>query len=126
MNEAVRARLDELRNLSDGWFGGGGVAPDDDFLDWMRDSLAAEYPAGFLPCEILPIVEGGLRVNWFGPAGALAADVSFRPKKQARMYGVTVLDPDRLLVIGDVDLSGNWRRALSFVPLVCLREGPFL
>ena len=125
MNEAVRARLEELRALSDGWFNGDGVAPGGDLLKWMVGTFAATYPASLPPCEILPIVEGGLRVNWFGPAGALAADVYRHLGKQARMYGVTVFHPDRVLVIGTVDLSGGWRRAFSFVPFVCFRGGQF-
>lgn len=123
MNEVIRARLEELRGLPNRWFRGGGVAPGNDFLDWMRDSFAGSYPVDFLPCEIISIVEGGLRVNWFGPAGALAADVYFLPDKYACLYGVTMFAPDRVLAVGEVGLDEGWHRVLTSVSRVCFRGG---
>ncbi len=116
MREIVLTRLNALRVLRDGWFHGGGAAPGGDFIDWMRDSFAAEYPAGLRACEIVPIVEGGLRLNWFGPGGALAADVH-HPIKRCVVYGVDWrgdLEPP-----GWIDLSNGWRRLFILVHDFC-------
>ncbi len=123
MNASIRTRLEELRGLRDGWFHGGGAAPGDDFLDWMRDTFAAHYPRDLPPCEILPIVEGGLRVNWFDLDLALAADVYFRPAKSARIYGVSAYEPHRLMVHGVEGLERGWGRAFTVVRRLFFGEG---
>ena len=116
MNAALRARIDELHALRDGWFHGGGRAPGGDFLDWLRDSLAAAYSRDIAVCEILPINNGGLRLNWFGPGGAFAADVYF-PRKQCVVYGVNrngFLEGPAV-----IDVSTGWRRVFIHVHDFC-------
>ncbi len=116
MNAALHARLEELRGLRDGWFHGGGLAPGGDFLDWMRDSFAAVYTPGLRACEIIPIDNGSLRLNWFGPGGALAADV-YHPVKRCVVYALDrrgILKPP-----GWIDLANGWRRLLVIVHDFC-------
>jgi hypothetical protein len=118
MNDAIIARLDELRTLKDGWFYGGGRAPGDAFLDWLQGTLAVEYPDGMDVCEIVPIDNGGLRLNWRGQAGMVAADI-YCPLKIARVYGVSRLDPYRVAVMGEHMVASGWLRVFALADRFC-------
>ncbi len=60
----VRARLEELQNLKDGWLDGQGVAPSRMGLDWFAKTIGANYPADLPRPFIYPTAEGGLQLEW--------------------------------------------------------------
>ena len=70
----VPARLDELRDMKDGWadgmqhpsdWGSGyGKAPAHEGLDWLSDKFTSEYPADLTPPYTYPTPEGGIEMEW--------------------------------------------------------------
>ncbi len=60
----VAFRLDEFRNLQNGWFEGEGVAPPQTGLDWLTRTFYQYYPvADELPYSY-PTPEGGVQFEW--------------------------------------------------------------
>ena len=60
----VPARLDEFREMSDGWLEGDGRAPDHAGLDWLSDSFERYYPKGIPLPHTYPTPEGGVEMEW--------------------------------------------------------------
>ena len=61
----VTARLDELRELKDGWLDGEGLAPDSDGLDWLAESFDRMYSNDAPLPRLYPMPEGGVQAEWF-------------------------------------------------------------
>lgn len=57
-------RLDELRQLKDGWLEGAGLAPHGDHLDWFASAFARHYPVELPFPRIYPTESGDLLVEW--------------------------------------------------------------
>src|SRR3990167_8802911 len=60
----ISARLDELRQLKDGWFEGKGLAPKQDGLDWLTDVFEKYYPDDLSLPYIYPTAEGNIQAEW--------------------------------------------------------------
>ena len=70
----VAARLDELREMQDGWadgmqiasdWGSGyGKAPDHAGLDWLAGAFERHYPDDLPLPHIFPTTEGGVEAEW--------------------------------------------------------------
>ena len=60
----IPGRLDELRDLRDGWLEGKGVAPPDAGLDWLAEAFGQHFPDD-LPLPFLyPTGQGGVQAEW--------------------------------------------------------------
>ena len=57
-------RLDELRNLKDGWLEGHGKAPSSDGLDWLTEFFQDSYPADLPYPYLYPMEDGGISAEW--------------------------------------------------------------
>ena len=60
----VPARLDELRNMQDGWHEGDGKAPPHSGLDWLSDAFRRGYPNDIPLPYTSPIFDGGVQCEW--------------------------------------------------------------
>ena len=60
----VPARLDEFRNMRNGWLEGDGRAPDHAGLNWLSDSFERHYPDGSPLPHTYPTPEGGVEMEW--------------------------------------------------------------
>ena len=60
----VQARLDELREIRDGWLDGGGKAPSHAGLDWMSDCFEGHFPGDLPLPHLYPTPEGGIEAEW--------------------------------------------------------------
>ena len=70
----VPARLDEFRDMKDGWadgmqhpsdWGSGyGKAPSHEGLDWLADKFTSEYPDDLPLPRAYPTPEGGIQMEW--------------------------------------------------------------
>lgn len=60
----VPARLDELRELKDGWLDGKGLAPSSVGLDWFAKSFEGNYPEELSLPFVYPTAEGGVQAEW--------------------------------------------------------------
>ena len=58
------ARLDEFRNLQDGWHEGDGKAPPHSGLDWLSHAFARGYPDDVPLPYTSPTFEGGVHCEW--------------------------------------------------------------
>ena len=76
----VDARLDEFRNLRDGWLDGDGMAPKHLNLDWLSSVFGRYYP-GDLPLPYTyPTTKGGVSLEW--SFGIRDADVEIDLEKR--------------------------------------------
>lgn len=60
----VHARLDEFRNLQDGWLEGGGVGQSHAGLDWLSDVFDRYYPDDLPLPYTYPMADGGVILEW--------------------------------------------------------------
>ena len=60
----VPSRLDEFREMSDGWLEGDGRAPDHAGLDWLSASFERHYPKDIPLPHSYPTPEGGVEMEW--------------------------------------------------------------
>ncbi len=60
----ISARLDELRNMQDGWLDGDGSAPGHVGLDWLASSFERHFPSDLPLPYIFPTPEGGVEAEW--------------------------------------------------------------
>lgn len=58
------ARLDEFRQLRDGWLEGAGLAPVHSGLDWLAAEFARRFPVDCWPPHAYPTEKGGVRLEW--------------------------------------------------------------
>ena len=60
----VPSRLDEFRELRDGWLDGEGVAPKPEFLNWLSEKFVQNYPDDLRLPHVYPTFEGGVQAEW--------------------------------------------------------------
>ncbi|MCL1861502.1 MAG: hypothetical protein FWG52_08245 [Proteobacteria bacterium] len=60
----ISARFDEIAKIQDGWFEGGGLAPDADKLTLVSEKLIADYPSKLPIPQIAPKQDGNLLLEW--------------------------------------------------------------
>ena len=60
----IPARLDEFRNLENGWLEGDGLAPDHTGLDWLATSFDRHYSEDVPLPYTFPTPEGGVEMEW--------------------------------------------------------------
>ncbi|MCL2656311.1 MAG: hypothetical protein FWD62_02625 [Betaproteobacteria bacterium] len=63
-NYAISARFDEISQIQDGWFEGGGLAPDTDKLAFVSEQLIADYHDKLPLPQIVPKQDGNLLLEW--------------------------------------------------------------
>lgn len=60
----IRAQLDELRLLKDGWLEGEGLSPPATGLAWLQHAFARHFPDGAPPPHLYPTETGGVQAEW--------------------------------------------------------------
>lgn len=60
----VRAQLESMRSMQDGWLEGGGVAPSVGGLDWLEEAFARHFPEGSPRPYLYPTEAGGVQAEW--------------------------------------------------------------
>ena len=76
----VAFRLDEFRNLQNGWLEGEGIAPPRTGLDWLSQTFYQNYPtADELPYSY-PTPEGGVQFEWSVGSWEFALEVDLIAK----------------------------------------------
>lgn len=60
----VASRLDDLRELRDGWLDGKGRSPADDGLDWLASAFEQSFPEDLPLPHLYPTREGGIQAEW--------------------------------------------------------------
>lgn len=60
----IPARLDEFRDMKEGWLEGEGVAPSLEGLDWLAAGFDRYFPDGLPLPYLYPTPEGGVQAEW--------------------------------------------------------------
>lgn len=60
----IPARLDEFRDMKDGWLEGEGVAPSLEGLDWLATGFDRYFPDDLPLPYLYPTPEGGVQAEW--------------------------------------------------------------
>jgi len=63
-NYDLASRFDEIAQLKDGWFEGGGLAPNADKLAFVSEKMIADYPDKLPLPQIAPKQDGNLLLEW--------------------------------------------------------------
>ena len=101
----VQARLNQFRELKDGWLDGEGVAPDGEGLDWLSDSFQRLYDAP-LPFTY-PMPSGGVQFEWSIGAEEISLEVDLASHNAVwhSLGLLTRLDQEREL---NLDSPADW------------------
>lgn len=89
----VGARLDEFRNLRDGWLEDGGKAPSHGGLDWLRGVFERYYPKDLPQPHTYPTPEGGISLEW--TMGRLDVDIEVNLERHTGWWYVFNKDTGR-------------------------------
>lgn len=77
----VAFRLDEFRNLQDGWLEGEGIAPSETGLDWLSQVFYGNYPIADEFPYSYPTPEGGVQFEWSAGAWEFVLEVDLIAKR---------------------------------------------
>lgn len=105
----VHARLEDIRNLKDGWLDGKGVAPSRLGLDWFTKTFDANYPPELPQPFIYPTAEGGLQIEWSLGEHELSLEIDLANHIGAwhRLHLGTQQDDTRNI---NFEVDAEWRR----------------
>lgn len=76
----IATRLDEFKQLRDGWLDGKGVAPNANSLDWLAAALEANTPDDAELPYLYPTETGGVLVEWATDGSELSLDVNLEER----------------------------------------------
>ena len=77
MSAELKAAIDSLSSLQDGWLEGCGVAPSRRNLDWLIEKVAKTFPASLSHPSVTPTEEGNVSFEWIKPAARVELEVNF-------------------------------------------------
>lgn len=105
----VPARLDEFRNMRDGWLDGEGIAPARAGLDWLTESFERWYPDNAPLPFTYPTPSGGVQFEWSAGRQEISIEVDLRTRQAAwhRLDMSTLSDDERELNLEEV-ASWQW------------------
>lgn len=105
----VPARLDEFRNMRDGWLDGEGAAPDHAGLDWLAESFKRFYPDDAPLPFTYPTPSGGVQFEWSAGGQEISLEVDLRTRQSVwhRLNISTLSDDERELNLESA-ASWNW------------------
>ena len=113
----VPARLDEFRQMTDGWLDGEGVAPHSDQLDWLAKAFDLNYPDDLPLPHTFPTPEGRIEMEWSLGSHSAALEVDLAERRGDWLsYGDDSAQEEARSL--DLNVHDNWswlaRRIRSF------------
>jgi len=111
-NFTLASQLDEIALLKNGWFEGGGVAPDADSLARVAEKLIADYPDNLPLPQVVPTQDGNLLLEWQAE-GEPSLDIDLATSKASfHAFGVNAEDVERDFTLKD---AGGWSALFAFL-----------
>lgn len=108
----VPARLDEFRDMKDGWLEGEGIAPSHKGLDWLADTFADHFPDNVSLPHTYPTFEGGIRMEWSHGKNAMILEIDLNTHKAQWLWFDRDSDNDHERVL-DMDNHQHWKWLVS-------------
>ena len=71
----VPARLEEFKEVENGWLDGEGMVPSRDGLDWLIGAFRAHFPSEAMPARTYHTREGHVRMEWFMGSNFMSFEV---------------------------------------------------
>lgn len=104
----VPSRLDEFRNMRDGWLDGEGIAPARAGLDWLAESFERCYPDDAPLPFTYPTPSGGVQFEWSTGGQEISIEVDLRTRQSVwhRLDMSTLSDDEREL---DLESAASWK-----------------
>jgi hypothetical protein len=96
----LRAQIEQLASVRDGWMEGQGKAPDKEQLAWAGDRLVSTFPADLPYPHVAPTPEGGLSIEWIESPWRISAEIPL-PAHRCEVQAVNT----RTGLIADADLN---------------------
>ena len=103
----VPARLDEFRDMRDGWLEGQGKAPPHSGLDWLSDTFKARYPDEALLPHTYPTPEGGVRMEWTRDTDVAVLEIDLHRRNGNWLYFDRNSDVEQEKVL-DLQVPDQW------------------
>lgn len=111
-NVQMASRLDELMQLTPGWFEGAALAPDRDRLSQFAEQLTATYPDSLALPAIFPTQDGNLLLEW-DAAGDPSLDVRLADfNANYHAFDDAGADIERDFMLGD---EAGWSELRAFL-----------
>ncbi len=103
----IAARLDELKELQDGWLEGVGRAPFAEGLAWLSSAFDAYFPDGLPLPYLYPTEAGGVRAEWSLGNVEASADIDL-PSRVASWHALDlVIDVEDTRTL-DLSSEAGW------------------
>lgn len=103
----VRARIDELKLLKDGWLDGKGIALPQDGLNWLADSFDSYYSVDLPLPYLFPTPEGRILAEWSLKTWSLSLEVDLA-KRSGEWHALNVVDDAEATRSLDLSDSKVW------------------
>ena len=104
---SLRARLNELRHMKDGWLESQGSAPPQSGLDWLIGCFERHYPAGARLPHLYPTFEGGVQAEWSFPDREINLEMNLQTH-QADWYNLDLESDDDEIKNLNLDDANVW------------------
>ena len=104
----VPARLDEFRDMKDGWLEGEGIAPSHEGLDWLTDMFVRHFPDNTSLPHTYPTFEGDIRMEWSHGKNAMILEINLNTHKAEWIWFDRDSDDDHERVL-DMGNHQHWK-----------------
>lgn len=100
------ARLQEFKQLDNGWLDGKGLAPDPVQLDWLDSALQKFYPDGPLP-YLYPTAEGGVQAEWTLGSWDISLNIDL-PQHHGEWHALHLVTDEEDSRVLNLDNPSDW------------------
>ena len=108
----VPARLDEFRDMQDGWLEGGGCAPSHVGIDWLADVFQKFYPDTIPLPHTYPTYDGCIRMEWSHKNNNSILEIDLQNRKGKYLFFDEFSDNEFERVL-DLSSPNNWQWLIS-------------
>ena len=105
----VLARLDEFRNIRDGWLEGSGTAPSHTGLDWLATAFKKFCPDSIPLPHTYPTPDGGVRMEWSHNDNAVIFEIDLLNHK-GKYFSFNLFSDNELEYDLDLNSPDHWQQ----------------
>jgi len=110
----IPSRLDDLRNLRDGWLDGKGTAPAAEGLHWLTGEFDKRFPED-LPLPFLyPTPEGGIQAEWRLPPFEVSLEIDLG-RHSATLHSLNMDSLNDVLKEFDLNIEEDWNSFFKYL-----------